>query len=107
MVLFCGEDPVLSAGKGGRTREPKVGAGDCASAVVEFGGYSVQECEDFLCFRDFSAVGGDSWMVVTENAMNVTEWETRETEAKDELEKGRDGKVDELHFGVQRDAWGG
>lgn len=38
MVLSCGEGLLLSAGSGGRTKELKVGAGNCASEAGKFGG---------------------------------------------------------------------
>lgn len=103
MLLSFKESLALSAGSGTGTRKIEARARACASVGEEFGPYSVQECEDVFCCRDGGAVGEDDRRAMVENAVSLTEGEAEKTEVESRLEKGKDGEVNELYFGIARD----
>lgn len=61
-MLSCEEGLVVSAESGGRAREMKNSAIDCASVVGEFPACFVQECENVLCFGHAGAEAEEDWV---------------------------------------------
>lgn len=102
-MLSYGESLVPNAGKGARKKEMQAEGEDCASVAGGFGVYSVQDCENVLCVDIIWAIACYDWVVLTENALSITQEVLQETRVRVGLESGGDGDLGGLQFGVLGD----
>lgn len=75
--------------------------------MLEFGAYSMQECEDVFRHGDIGAVAGHDQGAVAEDSVSVTDGKTKKTGVKKGLKESGDGELKELTFRIAKDFWRG
>lgn len=103
MALSSGDDLVLRARSGGRTRKVEVKAGGCASVAGEFMTCPVQALKNVLCFEMVSTATENDGVAEAEVTVSASEVETEEARVKDGPEKAEGGDLGELYFELARD----
>lgn len=106
VVLLLCKGLLLCVGRMVGRIEVEMEASDCASVTGVLGACSMEDCEDFLCLLDVSAVAGNYWVKFLEDAMSIPEVKAVKIRGKDRLEDVGDCELSEFHFRFAGDAWG-